>query len=131
MADKIDKTARLITMGSGNGGNPIWFVFWLLVLIFLGFWVGFFCAGWYVLLAPLAVCLPVLKGLTDILMQGVQFPHKTAEILSRGVHLRMTFPSKAACNSSALLLLRNGFHVSFFWCAVLAGLLLARLPDGL
>ena len=24
-------------MGAGNGGNPLWFIFWLIVLLFLGF----------------------------------------------------------------------------------------------
>ena len=49
-------------MGAGKGGsNPIWFVVWLLILLFIGLWVGLFCASWYIFIAPIAVCIPVLK----------------------------------------------------------------------
>ena len=53
-------------MGSGSGSgtdsaNPLWMIIWFLILIFLGFPVAGFCAGWYILIMPFTVCI---EGLT-------------------------------------------------------------------
>ena len=42
-------------LGSG-GGNPFWSLVWLLALIFCGWPLAGFCAGWYILILPFAVC---------------------------------------------------------------------------
>ena len=48
--------------GSGSdGANPLWMVIWFLLLIFIGFPVAGFCAGWYILIMPFTVCI---EGLT-------------------------------------------------------------------
>lgn len=87
--------------------NPLWFIIWLVILVIVGFPVAFFCAGWYVVLYPLTVCIPALsvsllphpigsnircwhltlhrffhrflQGLTDFLLQGTQFTHYAAQ----------------------------------------------------
>lgn len=41
--------------------NPLWFIIWLVILVIVAFPVGFFCAGWYVLLYPLTVCIPAIS----------------------------------------------------------------------
>ncbi|EDV93224.1 uncharacterized protein LOC6563029 [Drosophila grimshawi] len=62
-------------------GNPIWFVFWLLVLWFVSLVVAFFCSFLYIILYTLVVCIPGLSGVSDILLQGVQFPHYCAQAM--------------------------------------------------
>ena len=42
-------------LGTG-GGNPIWSFVWFLGLIFCGWPLAGFCAGWYILILPFAVC---------------------------------------------------------------------------
>ena len=42
-------------LGSG-GGNPFWSFIWFLGLIFVGWPIAGFCAGWYILLLPFGVC---------------------------------------------------------------------------
>jgi hypothetical protein len=39
----------------------LWSIIWFLVLIFIGFWVAGFCAGWYILIMPFTVCIDGLK----------------------------------------------------------------------
>lgn len=79
--------------------NPLWFIIWLVLLIFLSFFVAAFCAGWYIIIYPITVCIPGLsvsgfvdsrkplimttfyfyfQGITDLLLQGIQFPHYCA-----------------------------------------------------
>ncbi|KAF2886300.1 hypothetical protein ILUMI_19874 [Ignelater luminosus] len=65
-------------------GNPVNSILWLLILIFISFFVAGFCAFWYIILHPLSVCIPPLKGLTDILLAGIQFPHHCAEKMMSG-----------------------------------------------
>ncbi|KAG8229521.1 hypothetical protein J437_LFUL004927 [Ladona fulva] len=71
-------------MGAGKGGNPIWVIFWLLVLIFISFFVAGFCAGWYILILPLTVCIEGLTPLTDLLLKCVQLPHYCAQAMMSG-----------------------------------------------
>ena len=50
--------------GSGQGeggGNPLWMFLWFLFLIFFGFPIAGFCAGFYILIMPFTVCI---DGLT-------------------------------------------------------------------
>ncbi|EFA08365.1 hypothetical protein TcasGA2_TC006008 [Tribolium castaneum] len=59
--------------------NPINLILWLLVLIFISFWVAAICAGFYIIVHPLSVCIKPLTEIADLLLQGVQFPHYCAE----------------------------------------------------
>ncbi|KAL1494349.1 hypothetical protein ABEB36_009961 [Hypothenemus hampei] len=65
-------------------GNVVLSIIWLLILIFISFWVAGFCAGLYIIIHPLSVCIPPLTGLADILLQAVQFPHYCAEKMMSG-----------------------------------------------
>ncbi|KAJ6639173.1 hypothetical protein Bhyg_11913, partial [Pseudolycoriella hygida] len=58
--------------------NPLWFILWLIILI-IAFPIAGFCAGWYILLYPLTVCIPAISGLTDLLHQGIQLTHLAAK----------------------------------------------------
>ncbi|GAB6021393.1 hypothetical protein CHUAL_004000 [Chamberlinius hualienensis] len=40
-----------IVMGSGSGWNPIYALFWLIILLLLAIWVASFCAFWYIFLS--------------------------------------------------------------------------------
>lgn len=65
-------------------GNVVYSIIWFIILIFLAFFVAGFCAGFYIIIYPLTVCIPALSGITDILLQGVQFPHYCAEKMMSG-----------------------------------------------
>jgi hypothetical protein len=47
----------------------LWSVIWFLVLLFVGFPVAGFCAGWYILILPFTVCIDGLT-VSDNLLQG-------------------------------------------------------------
>uniref|UniRef100_A0A182PIZ2 Uncharacterized protein n=1 Tax=Anopheles epiroticus TaxID=199890 RepID=A0A182PIZ2_9DIPT len=61
--------------------NALNSIIWLLLLIFVSFWLSFFCAGWYVLIYPLTLCIPALSHISDILLSGARFIH----ICCRGI----------------------------------------------
>ncbi|KAF0298698.1 hypothetical protein FJT64_003951 [Amphibalanus amphitrite] len=46
-------------MGSGAGsvGCVFWGLIWLAILVFISFVLAGFCAGWYIILLPLTVCI--------------------------------------------------------------------------
>lgn len=84
-----------------NMAKIIMFLLWLMVLIFIGFAVATFCAGFYIILLPLTVCIEDLKVckqnyfvsisilkyfqlLTDRLLQGLQFPFYCANKMVSG-----------------------------------------------
>ena len=46
--------------GGGGGGNPIWSFLWFIGLLCFAFPAAGFCAGWYILLLPVTVCLDSL-----------------------------------------------------------------------
>nr|CAD7457523.1 unnamed protein product [Timema tahoe] len=54
--------------------NPLMFILWLIILIFVGFWIAGIAAGVYIILIPFTVCIPPLTELTDLLLKGVQLP---------------------------------------------------------
>ena len=64
--------------------NVLWAIIWLLVLWFLAWPVGFFCAGWYVCLSPFEACVDAMKGLTELLMRGVKLPLEVAQHMVEG-----------------------------------------------
>ena len=94
-------------LGSG-GGNPVWSFLWFLGLFFIGWPVAGFCAGWYILILPFAVCidplnvslnvslsqrvqLHLVQGVCDILLKGVQCPHFCAKHMMEGTPLGDAF----------------------------------------
>ena len=62
----------------------LWSIFWFIVLLFLAWPVGFFCAGWYVCFSPFEACLDAIKGVTELLMQGVALPLRVANHMVKG-----------------------------------------------
>lgn len=40
--------------------NPLWFIIWLILLI-VSFFIAGFCAGWYIFVHPLTVCIPAVS----------------------------------------------------------------------
>lgn len=74
-------------MGAGMGSNPVWFVIWLLVLIFISFEVAGICAFFYIIILPITVCIPDLSVFTDLLLKGVQFPYYCAKAMMEGQSL--------------------------------------------
>ena len=57
-------------LGSG-GGNPVWSFLWFLGLVFIGYPVAGFCAGWYILILPFAVCIDGLNVSLSLFSHGV------------------------------------------------------------
>ena len=64
--------------------NAIWVIIWLILLILIGWPLGFFCAGWYVLCLPFEVCITQLKDLTEFLYKGVRLPYEMAKRMMDG-----------------------------------------------
>ncbi|KAH8243658.1 uncharacterized protein [Drosophila kikkawai] len=64
--------------------NPLWFIFWLLVFWFVSFFVAFFCAFFYIWVYAFASCIPALTGISEILLQGVQFPFYCGKAMLEG-----------------------------------------------
>ena len=57
----------------------LWSIIWIIVLIFIGWPVGAFCAGWYLLFSPCDPCCDWIRPLVEILEKGVKFPHFCGE----------------------------------------------------
>ena len=57
----------------------LWSIVWFLLLLFIGWPVGFFIAWLYVFLLPFGACIGAMKGVTDTLLTLVQFPYVFAE----------------------------------------------------
>lgn len=64
--------------------NVLWAIIWFLVLWFLAWPIGFFCAGWYVCLSPIEACLDAIKAVTELLMKGVMLPLEVAKHMVEG-----------------------------------------------
>ena len=67
--------------GSGKGGamGILWAIIWFLLLIFIGWPIGFFIAWLYVLLLPFSACIEAIKGVNDAILKVVQLPYTFAE----------------------------------------------------
>lgn len=60
--------------------NIVQAIIWFLILIFIAiFLVAPICASLYILIHPLSVCIEPLTGISDALLQGIQFPHYCAK----------------------------------------------------
>ena len=55
-------------------GNILWSILWILALIFIGWPIAGFIAGFYILCLPFSVCIEPCKGLVEFLFKGVQLP---------------------------------------------------------
>jgi hypothetical protein len=60
--------------------KPLTFILWLLILVFVGWWVGFFCAGLFVFISPCTVCVSGCSGITDFLKKGMDIPVTCARV---------------------------------------------------
>jgi len=70
--------------GEGSGGAELcpgilWAILWFLILIFLGWPIGFLIAWVYVLLLPFGTCIEPLKGVCEALLGVVKLPLTCAE----------------------------------------------------
>ncbi|XP_023025071.2 uncharacterized protein [Leptinotarsa decemlineata] len=59
-------------------------IIWFIILIVVSFWIAGFCAGLYIFVHPLSVCIPPLSGLSDFLLTVIQFPHYCAKKMMSG-----------------------------------------------
>ncbi|KAK9885331.1 hypothetical protein WA026_010831 [Henosepilachna vigintioctopunctata] len=66
-------------------GNPIQVILWLIILIFLSFWLAGICAFCYIIVYFFEACLPALKDISDLLLQGVQLPNICAKKVIEGL----------------------------------------------
>ena len=64
--------------------NVLWAIIWLILLLLIGWPIGFFCAGWYVCCLPFEVCIDPLKQLNELLHKGVKLPWEMAQRLKEG-----------------------------------------------
>ena len=53
----------------------VWSIIWVLILWFIGWPIGSFCSGFYLLLSPCVHCCDFLKPIVDILEKGVKIPY--------------------------------------------------------
>ncbi|XP_027218340.1 uncharacterized protein [Penaeus vannamei] len=75
----------------GGGGNAGWSIFWLIVLIFLGFWLAGFCAFLYIIFNIFAACIEGLNPVCDILLKGIQFTGTCAQCMVKGTPVNEAF----------------------------------------
>jgi len=54
--------------------NICWSFVWLVILIIIGWPVGFFCAVFYLIFSPFSACIEPCTPFTDLLERGVKFP---------------------------------------------------------
>ncbi|KAL3272405.1 hypothetical protein HHI36_013881 [Cryptolaemus montrouzieri] len=66
-------------------GNPIQVILWLIILIVLSFWFAGICAFFYIIVYCLEACIPGLKDISDLLLQGVQLPNLCAKKVIEGL----------------------------------------------
>lgn len=78
------QTSNRSYVNDDEGMNVLWAIIWFLVLWFLAWPVGFFCAGWYVCLSPIEACLDAIKAVTELLMKGVMLPLEVAKHMVEG-----------------------------------------------
>ncbi|CAG9860705.1 unnamed protein product [Phyllotreta striolata] len=64
--------------------NVVNSIVWLIILILVSFWIAGICAGFYIIVHPLSVCLPPLTSLAELLLSGIQFPHYCADKMMSG-----------------------------------------------
>lgn len=64
--------------------NVLWAIIWFILLIFLAWPVGGFCASWYVCCLPFEVCIDPVKQLNEFLFKGVKLPYEVAVRLKDG-----------------------------------------------
>lgn len=67
-----------------SGGQILWAIVWFLVLLFLAWPIGFFCAGWYVCLTPFEACIDGMKSVTTLLRKGVTLPFEVSHRMVKG-----------------------------------------------
>ncbi|XP_075529605.1 uncharacterized protein LOC142562013 isoform X1 [Dermacentor variabilis] len=80
-------TSVHVAMGAGSGGNFLWSIFWLIVLIILSVPVAGICAFLYIIVSIFTPCIAPLKSLEDLLHKGVNFPHTCSQNMVHGSSL--------------------------------------------
>jgi len=70
--------------GEGSGKAELcpgllWAIVWFLLLIFIGWPIGYFIAGIYVLLLPFGACIEPIQGVCEALLGVVKLPFTFAE----------------------------------------------------
>lgn len=62
----------------------LWAIVWLLLLLFIGWWIGFLCAYVYVIILPFNACIPQLTELRDVFLKGQNIPLYFAKFMIDG-----------------------------------------------
>lgn len=59
----------------GDGGNLCFTILWLVILIFVGFWIAGFCAGFHILFQPFAVFIEgcAVSVATNLISENLLF----------------------------------------------------------
>lgn len=57
----------------------LWSLIWLLLLIFIGWPIGFLVAWLYILLLPFSACISLVRDACDFLLKVVQLPVTCAQ----------------------------------------------------
>ncbi|KRF94050.1 uncharacterized protein Dmoj_GI25842 [Drosophila mojavensis] len=58
--------------------NPLWFIFWLIVLILISFFVAIIGAFFYIWAYLLAQCCSCFRSAADFFLKWLQFPGYSA-----------------------------------------------------
>uniref|UniRef100_A0A6B2LWL6 Uncharacterized protein n=1 Tax=Arcella intermedia TaxID=1963864 RepID=A0A6B2LWL6_9EUKA len=67
-----------------NASCLCWGLIWLIILLAIGWWIGFFCGWLWVLLSPITVCCDCLRPVTDLFERGMKVPKTCAENMMKG-----------------------------------------------
>jgi len=66
-------------------GNVLWTILNIIILIFVGWPVAFFCCGIYIMVAPFAACLGSgCDKITGLLQKGVEWPRGLGKAIAAG-----------------------------------------------
>lgn len=73
-------------IGEGSGTDVagsclglFWSLIWLILLVFVGWPVGFLVAWWYIMLLPFSTCIELVKDACDFLLKVIQLPVTCAQ----------------------------------------------------
>eukprot|EP00731_Ephydatia_muelleri_P031215 Em0022g729a len=64
--------------------NPLWSIFWLLLLLLFVWYLAGIISWFCILLLPLTACIPGLKAITDGLLMVVQLPFQCGVNIREG-----------------------------------------------
>ena len=71
-------------------------LYWFLLLVLVSIWLAFLCFPFYVLSGILSTCVPKLRPVTEILLDGVRFPEICCQNMVNAHSPRSNYTARAS-----------------------------------